>query len=1324
MLHSVAPDGAKRAALAARLSIFLVLTLLAGTAGAIQPIESGSHAPPGLSRPFVEPALQVQPELEATVRLDARMAVHPAAASFQARHGGEWEMRWDRRSDRPNFLQGSGIPLWPGRGNDLAAASIGAAGDVPDLDTVERVLRDFIAQNDDLLGTAGLEFRLDPQSTVQSTQDPATWFVEFAQFHEGIPVEGAHLFFRVSHGNLVQFGSERVAPVTEDIHPASGVDAAFDLAWQELAFSAGTELVEWIDPGSLQLLPTTPNGTSAFEPFLGTAGTGYAHRLAWRFVFRVAGDITTYEAIVDAHTNRVMEVRNLTLNVDATVTAGIYPTTNTDPEIVVPMPYVTVTNGGTKITDVLGIYDYSGGTATATLNGQFFRMSDNCGSISLSNGSDGNLAFGTSGGTDCTTPGVGGAGNTHASRTGFYHLTNINRKAINYLPGNSWLASKVTANMNIDDTCNAYWSSGTLNFFKSGTYQGTFCSNTGEIAAVFLHEWGHGMDSNSGGAASEYGSGEAVGDTFAFLETKDACIGENFTPGIPCHNCDASCTGVRDVEAFSTRGAAVIATPANITDNGGPNCDRWACPYYQQGIFPYQGPMGYEGHCESYIASSANWDLAQSLVDEYGAATGWQEMDRIWYDSLTPSKSAYRVASGGQCNINASIDGCGSSNWYTVYLAADDDDGNLANGTPNGCRIWDAFQAHGIACGARPACTASGVDDFGLQISNPSQSLCAPGSTTYSVDVLQQGSFSAPVTLAATGLPPDVSAAFSPNPVTPGTSSTLTLTAGASSPAGSHGITINGSASGSPGHSAGIELIVTSGSPDAPTPTAPADGASGVTIPVPLSWSASANATSYTVEIATDLAFSDIVVSQSGITGTSYAADGLGPATTFYWRVRADNDCGSSANSAARSFTTANVICSTPNIAIPDGSASGTSDSITIQDSATLASLKVSIKATHTYVGDLQFSLSNGSGTVMMIDRPGYTGSGYGCSGDNVDVTLDDDATQPVESQCNGTPPALSGNVQPNNPIDATFAGQSLGGTWTLRAYDRVNSDSGTLDEWCLIPETVAGTDHTVGGTVGGLAGSGLVLSLNGGAQTLPIAANGAFTFPTALPSGSPYAVTVATQPSNPTQVCTVTNGSGTVGGTDITNVSVACTTSTFTVGGTVGGLAGSGLVLSLNGGAQTLPIAANGAFTFPTALPSGSPYAVTVATQPSNPTQVCTVTNGSGTVGGTDITNVSVACTTSTFTVGGTVGGLLGNEVTLSLNGGEQTLIVGENGTFAFATPLPSGAAYDVAAAKQPTDPIEHCTVENGSGTIGASDVDDILVTCSDRIFADGFED
>ena len=80
---------------------------------------------------------------------------------------------------------------------------------------------------------------------------------------------------------------------------------------------------------------------------------------------------------------------------------------------------------------------------------------------------------------------------------------------------------------------------------------------------------------------------------------------------------------------------------------------------------------------------------------------------------------------------------------------------------------------------------------------------------------------------------------------------------------------------------------------------------------------------------------------------------------------------------------------------------------------------------------------------------------------------------------------------------------------------------------------------YTVGGTVSGLTnGSGLVLQNNGG-DNQSIGGNGLFTFPTALATGGPYNVTVLTQPEG--QVCTVTNGSGTVGAANISNVQVNC---------------------------------------------------------------------------------------------------------------------------------------------------------------------------------------
>jgi len=81
---------------------------------------------------------------------------------------------------------------------------------------------------------------------------------------------------------------------------------------------------------------------------------------------------------------------------------------------------------------------------------------------------------------------------------------------------------------------------------------------------------------------------------------------------------------------------------------------------------------------------------------------------------------------------------------------------------------------------------------------------------------------------------------------------------------------------------------------------------------------------------------------------------------------------------------------------------------------------------------------------------------------------------------------------------------------------------------------------YTVGGTVTGLAGSGLVLSDNGG-DDLPISASGSFVFKIALASGATYSVGVAAQPTSPGQTCVVTNGSGTIASSPANNVSVSC---------------------------------------------------------------------------------------------------------------------------------------------------------------------------------------
>lgn len=264
-----------------------------------------------------------------------------------------------------------------------------------------------------------------------------------------------------------------------------------------------------------------------------------------------------------------------------------------------------------------------------------------------------------------------------------------------------------------------------------------------------------------------------------------------------------------------------------------------------------------------------------------------------------------------------------------------------------------------------------------------------------------------------------------------------------------------------------------------------------------------------------------------------------------------------------------------------------------------------------------------------------------------------------------------------------------------------------------------SGVAFSIGGEVTGLIGSGLTLQLNG-SDDLPITSNGVFSFATRLPSGSTYAVTIRTSPSNPIQSCSVANGSGTLTSSDISSVRIACGgTETFSVGGEVGSLLGSGLVLQNNGG-DDIGIDSSGAFKFPVELARGASYNVKVRTQPTAPDQACSVRNGTGTIANSDITNVLVTCAMSEFTIGGTVSGLSGSGLIL-LNNGNDEVEIDSNGTFTFPDTLPTGAQYSVTVGSQSTNQSQTCRVSNGSGTVGTMNVTSVRVTCTAAEFGIG---
>jgi hypothetical protein len=257
---------------------------------------------------------------------------------------------------------------------------------------------------------------------------------------------------------------------------------------------------------------------------------------------------------------------------------------------------------------------------------------------------------------------------------------------------------------------------------------------------------------------------------------------------------------------------------------------------------------------------------------------------------------------------------------------------------------------------------------------------------------------------------------------------------------------------------------------------------------------------------------------------------------------------------------------------------------------------------------------------------------------------------------------------------------------------------------------TCGSSSVTIGGSVTGLVGTGMVLQNNGG-NNLTVSANGPFTFSTALSNGATYAVTVLTQPTSPAQVCQVTNGTGTATA-NVGTVVVSCATATLSVGGSVTGLDGKGLVLQDNGG-DNLSVTSNGTFTFASLIPTNGTYNVTVSTQPTNPSQTCAVTGGSGTTA-TNVTTVQVICPAVFFPVGGQVVGLVGsgNSPVLQDNGGDNLTLTG-NGPFTFVDPVAYGGQFDVFMLVPPSGTqSEPCVLWNYQGIV-TGPVTSVLVDC-----------
>jgi hypothetical protein len=223
-----------------------------------------------------------------------------------------------------------------------------------------------------------------------------------------------------------------------------------------------------------------------------------------------------------------------------------------------------------------------------------------------------------------------------AQLTTFIHANLIKAHARTIAPAMTFLDAQLPVRPNIEDAagCNAFWDGDALNFYR----QTGNCNNTARLPDVVYHEFGHGFHQHSviaGAGALDGALGEAAGDTMAASKTHDPRI----APGFYLMG-DTELRRLDELHHW----------PEDIS--GDP-------------------------HETGLIWGGAMWDLRAYLTADLGQDQGDAVTNKLYYQALRRSS-----------NIPTT---------YAEILAADDDDGDLSNGTPHICAINRAFSRHGLS---------------------------------------------------------------------------------------------------------------------------------------------------------------------------------------------------------------------------------------------------------------------------------------------------------------------------------------------------------------------------------------------------------------------------------------------------------------------------------------------------------------------------------------------------------------------------------------------------------------------------------------------------
>jgi len=299
------------------------------------------------------------------------------------------------------------------------------------------------------------------------------------------------------------------------------------------------------------------------------------------------------------------------------------------------------------------------------------------------------------------------------------------------------------------------------------------------------------------------------------------------------------------------------------------------------------------------------------------------------------------------------------------------------------------------------------------------------------------------VTFSAINQPTGSSVTFSSTNLTVNSPVTMTVSNLQNVAPGEYTIGIEGT-NGTETETRNVNLKVYNGAFTPIIQQLPNNGQTGVATSTTLNWNTDVNAESYSVQIATDPQFQNVIQTSTTTENTAFISSLLAT-TVYYWKVTPSNFCGTSTQTNFFSFQTGAIECGLTFTAtdFTDAIIGTTPNSIatvpvTIPSNFTINKVTAAISIDHTWVQDMTIYLESPTDSIILFEEP--------CGGqDDIDATLDDEG---LELTCGNTP-AISGNVIPFESL-SSFNNLNANGTWILRVIDNYNQDGGDIDSFVL----------------------------------------------------------------------------------------------------------------------------------------------------------------------------------------------------------------------------------------------------------------------------------